>query len=74
MISKTVFGRRLKRARERQELTQKEVADRLERTPNAIGNWEQGLSYPSAGQIDDLCSILKVSPDWLFGTPGDPRR
>lgn len=69
MTTKREFGKRLKLAREKQELMQKDVAEYVGLTPNAIGNWEQGLSYPSAGLIVDLCVALKVSPNWLFGAP-----
>lgn len=77
MIDKKEFGRRLKSARERQELLQRDIAQYLDVTPNAVGNWEQGLCYPNTGFIDDLCVALKVSPNWLFRsadwTPPKPR-
>lgn len=70
MITKVEFGHRLRRARLRKDLMQKEVAAHLGVTPNAVGNWEQGLCFPNTGLIDDICVFLRVSPTKLFEPDG----
>ncbi len=47
-------------------ISQKELADKIERSPNTISNWEKG-SAPDADILWTLCEIFKVTPNQLFG-------
>lgn len=68
------FGERLKKAREKQGLTQLQVAKALAKMGvlvnckcDVVGKYERGLMFPNAHRIHDLCVILGVSADYLLG-------
>ena len=68
------FGERLRIAREKRGLSQLEVAKGLAKMGvlvnckcDVVGKYERGLIYPNAHRIHDLCVILGVSADYLFG-------
>ncbi len=49
------------------ELTQKEIADKLQISPANITNWKKGVNIPSLDVFYELCKILDVSADYLLG-------
>lgn len=48
-------------------LSQKQLADLIDRSPNTISNWEKGSVTPDADVLEPLCEIFKVNPNQLFG-------
>lgn len=48
-------------------MTQKELADKLFVTPQAVSRWENGDAEPSATTIDAMTKIFNISVDELFG-------
>lgn len=48
-------------------LTQEELAQRLNLTPQAISKWERGIGMPDISHILPLSDIFEVSTDILFG-------
>jgi len=46
-IDKNKFAREIKRYREEQDLTQKELAQRLMTTTTTVARWELGMSVPN---------------------------
>lgn len=48
-------------------LEQRELAERIGVTKNAVGNWENGRSRPDINLIPPLCQALGVSPAALLG-------
>ena len=49
-------------------LTQKEVAQVLEITPETLGSWENGKSYPNVPQITKIEKLYNVKySDIIFG-------
>lgn len=48
-------------------LSQKQLADMIDRSPNTISNWEKGAVTPDADVLEPLCEIFKVNPNQLFG-------
>lgn len=48
-------------------LSQKQLADMIDRSPNTISNWEKGSVTPDADVLESLCEIFKVNPNQLFG-------
>lgn len=48
-------------------LTQKQVADALEKSQTTVAAWETGRSQPDAKTIVQLSSLLQVSSDFLLG-------
>ena len=48
-------------------MSQKELGERLHKSTNVISNWETGTHSPDLDTIEELCKILRVSPDEIFG-------
>jgi transcriptional regulator with XRE-family HTH domain len=64
---KNPIGKNIKKYREIQGLTQKQLADKLGTKNSRISNWEQGANNPPADIIGELCTILNVSASELLG-------
>ena len=56
----------LKEIREEKNLQQKEIAERLNRTPACISSWETGKTEPSIDDLVKLADLLDVSLDYLL--------
>ena len=61
------FGERLVRAREKKNLTQKQLAEILEITPTRLNYWEKGKREPNIEMIGQLAKALDISTDSLIG-------
>ena len=61
------FPEKLKDLRKSRNLKQKEVAEAINLTVNAISNYEQGLREPSLTVLKDICIFFDVSADYLVG-------
>lgn len=55
------IGDFIKDLRKEKNLTQKELADKLNITDRAVSKWERGLNCPDISLLDDLSQILEVS-------------
>ncbi len=64
-------GRRLTHARLSRGLRKKDLADLIGVTPAAVGQYEQGVSFPSASVIGELSIALSYPPG--FFARGRPR-
>ena len=60
------LGFRLAEARKNFGLTQKQVAERLFITTQAISSWESGNSVPDTEKIPEIASLYGVTTDWLL--------
>ncbi len=61
------FAERLKRIRKDCNLTQKDVYEKLNISPNGYASYEQGRTEPNIDTIIKLCAIFGVSSDYLLG-------
>lgn len=61
------FAERLINAREKKNLTQKQLAEKLGITPTRLNYWEKGKREPNIEMIGKLAESLDVSPDSLMG-------
>lgn len=61
------IGEKLKEERERQGLSQKDVADRLHIARQAVSRWETDQSYPDLENLMALGRLYHVSIDELLG-------
>lgn len=61
------IGYKLKELREKNKLTQAELAKKLYITPQAISKWENNKSYPDLPTIIELSYLYKVSTDEILG-------
>lgn len=65
--SMNIFSTRLKIAREKAGLTQKELAERLNVPPPVISRYENSDTEPRIGFVAKTAQILGVSADFLIG-------
>ena len=74
-----VIGEVIKKHRLIKNITQEEMANALNITPQAVSRWETGVSYPDVAMIPHISKYLDVSADKLLGcenivksTPAEP--
>lgn len=67
MYFKEMFAERLKKARESQGLTQKELAKKTKISRESIGSYESSVSLPQLEGLVDLSKGLNVSCKYLLG-------
>ena len=60
------LGNKLAEARKRQNLTQEQLAEKLEVTRQAVSRWESDAAYPETDKIVRMAQILEVSCDYLL--------
>ena len=61
------FNERLKMIRIESGMTQKDVYEKLNISPNGYASYEQGRTEPSVQTLVKLCTIFDVSADYLLG-------
>lgn len=57
----------IKNFRQLRKMTQKDFAAQLNKSRNVISNWERGTNAPDPDTIEQICHILNVTPNMLFG-------
>ncbi|PZQ45941.1 MAG: XRE family transcriptional regulator [Rhodovulum sulfidophilum] len=62
-----VFAERLKAARESRNMSQSELARKLQMVPSAIAHFEANRRKPSFANIRSIAKALNVSSDYLLG-------
>ena len=60
---------KIKTLREKQNMTQSELARRLGVTRSGVNAWEMGITTPSTQYIVELSLLFKVSTDYLLDMP-----
>lgn len=69
---KEAFGARIANARERQGLSQEELADRIHVSSRAVIRWEKGENVPHGENLRELAQALHLEiPDLVIG-PDNP--
>jgi transcriptional regulator with XRE-family HTH domain len=63
---KAVFGANLKYYRKKRRLSQEQLAEKVDITPKHLSAIETGAAFISAGLLEKLAKILKVSASALF--------
>lgn len=61
------IGEVIKYRRQKRNLTQAELAEMLNVTPQAVSRWEMGISYPDIAMVPLISDALWVSADELLG-------
>ena len=61
------LGARIRHFREQSRMEQKELAERLGVTGNAVSNWENGRSRPDLNLLPALCKALDITLYEVFG-------
>ncbi len=60
------LGNKLAEARRAKNLTQEQLAEKLEVTRQAVSRWESDSAYPETDKIVRMAQILEVSCDYLL--------
>lgn len=60
------IGKFIQEQRKEQNLTQEQLAEKLNISKNAVSKWERGLNLPDVSIMQDLCKILNISLNELF--------
>ena len=60
------IGKFIQERRKKINLTQSDLAEKLNITDRAISKWENGNCLPDAGTMPELCKILSISINDLF--------
>lgn len=60
------IGRFIQEKRKEKNLTQSDLAEKLNITDRSISKWENGICMPDVGIMSDLCNILNISINDLF--------
>ena len=68
------FGEKLRTARKRANLTQKQLAERIGALHNSVSQWECGITRPSQDVVKSLCAALDVTADYLLGIAPAPAK
>lgn len=67
MFDMDKIGKKISEARKKQNMTQMELADRLNISFQAVSNWERGISMPDISKLSELSEILQITIDELIG-------
>jgi transcriptional regulator with XRE-family HTH domain len=63
IMDQMIIGRFIEKLRKEKNLTQRELADKLNVTDRAISNWENGRRLPDISLMKELCNIFNISID-----------
>lgn len=63
------IGQNIKHYRTQCHMTQKELAEKLQLSPSAIGMYEQNRRMPDIGVLEKLANIFNISLSDLLGIP-----
>lgn len=62
----TIIGQRLKKARIDKEMTQENLAEKLDISVAFLSRVERGLSHVNLKRLSQLCAILDVSEGYIL--------
>ena len=65
-MDQTKIGKFIQENRKIKNLTQEQLAEKLNVSKNAVSKWERGLNLPDVSIMQDLCLILDISLNELF--------
>jgi len=63
---KAKFGKKLKKLRKERDITQEELADKIDLTIESISNIERGIFGPKFDNLEKIAKVLKVEVKELF--------
>ena len=61
------FAERLKTLRKQVQLTQAQIAEKLDISQQAYASWERGVKKPTQENLVKIAQVLNVSVDYLVG-------
>ena len=63
----SVLSENIKNMRMMRGFSQKKFAEELNKSPNAVSNWEKGATCPDVELLETICEILDVTPNQIYG-------
>ncbi len=66
-MTATDFGSRIASLRNEKNLTQAELAEKLNVSTQAVSKWETGAGFPDVQTIPQIAHLLDTTTDYLFG-------
>ena len=64
---KKIFSKRVNKLRKKHNITQRELAKKLDITSSAVGTYEQEKQLPRVSKVSKLATLFNVSVDYLLG-------
>ena len=61
------LGDRIRHRRKKSGLTQTDIANAVQVSPQAVSKWERGENAPDISILPDLAQLLGVSIEWILG-------
>ncbi len=74
MLDKEKVGRAIAKQRKVKGLTQKQLADLLNVSYQAVSRWEHGISLPSVDMMYDIAQTLEITVDSLLNGLAEERK
>ncbi len=74
MLDREKVGRAISAQRKVKGMTQRQLAEILHVSYQAVSRWELGLSMPSVDIIHDIAQSLETTVDWLLNGPEGERK
>ncbi len=68
-----MLGNRIRERREHKSLLQKDVANYIGISQQAVARWEKGETEPDSETLVKLAELFECSVDYLVGRTDDPR-
>ena len=68
---KIKIGKNIKKLRNRDDITQEQLAEKLGVTNQAVSKWENGGGYPDIESVVSMADYFKVTTDYLLGHSRD---
>lgn len=62
-----IFSERVKKLRKQNNITQGELAEKMNVTPTGVSYWESGKAIPNYETLQRLANYFNVSIDYLTG-------
>lgn len=66
-MKETTIGQNIIKYRRKRELSQKELAELVDMTPQSLLKVEKGLVNPKADTLEKIMEALRITPNQLFG-------
>ena len=60
----------IKRLRKQHNLSQEQLAEKLNVSRQSVSKWESGLAYPEMDKVLQICKMYNVNIDDLFNQDG----
>ncbi len=74
MLDKEKVGRAISEQRKIKGMTQKQLAELLNVSYQAVSRWEQGISLPSVDMVYDIAKTLEITMDFLLNGLSEERK